>query len=178
MSFWDDQHEDQRPFTRMMFQPMSGTGMAGYAISLTGAKKMLYHQSMTPFSDSVDDGLWKFLHWREDFSNFTAVAPWPRIVASSVAPGSAEKETDLEGHTTHGNVEEPYSQALMYSTRMNVQKVYMGETLFQAQYATETGVQNMTIEEIGEIRGHAERLEPDEFGKLTARIIRDAIFSQ
>ena len=104
MSFWDDHHEDQRPFTQMMFQPMSGTGMAGDAISLTGAKKMLYHQSMTPFSDSVDDGLWKFLHWREDFSNFTAVAPWPRIVASSVAAGSVEKDTDIEGHTTHGNV--------------------------------------------------------------------------
>ena len=67
----------------------------------------------------------------------------------------------------------------MYSARMNVQKVYMGEALFQAQYATETGVQNMTVEEIGgQICGYAEMLEPGEFGKLTARIIRDALFSQ
>ena len=180
-SYWDDQRTNDRQFySRVLVIGNGGWGFSAYAVSLRGARKILYHQSMTPFREPVDVGVENFVSSPQKYSNFTCVASYPKLVGYSFPAGPANKGTDIENHGQYSKIlETATSKDLMYSTRLNVQNVFMGNKSFISQYADDVGSGEMTMEEISErIRGRAERLDPDENGVWKPFEIPGALFSR
>lgn len=164
MKYWDEGHQNDDLYTRVLYRAKWGEVTTGYAISLRGALKVIYHQSMLPFDVAVDTGMGHMCGHPEWGSNFTCIAPFPRILAPSIPPGSGDKESDIEGHagdepeTKNNDVSSDY---LMYSTRMNIENLLFGKKSFRSKYGGEAGPEEMAFEDIIKIRGHREILRPD-----------------
>jgi hypothetical protein len=159
MRHWKDQIQ-----TRVIMSQHDGTCTASYAISLAGARKVLYHMSMQPYDAPVDWGYADMC--REKKSGFNCIAPYPTIVGVYRPAGSASKSSDIEesGDTVN---EEAKSGHLVYSLRMNLDRLLTGQSVMKASKDTSelTGVQEMDIDSIGRAIGHeqiVDDLELDE----------------
>jgi len=143
--------------TRIVHIPMWGSCSPAWAISLQGAKKILYHESTLPFNDPVDNGVgYMCLHKK---SNFTCVAPFPTLIGISKPAGNRSRWSDIIEDISHDkSIEEmPLSERLMFPTRQNIDRLLRGETVFKSQFPEVTG-EEMNIEEIGRAVGHPGRV--------------------
>jgi len=157
---------DMKPFedgpkgdsqTRLVFVPAWGSCTAAYAISLKGAEKVLYRQSMLPFNEPVDNGMGSMC--RDKTFQFSCISPFPTIVGTSRPAGPKNRLSDIHGSDGDLGVEEhARSESLVFPVRQNIERLFRGDTVFDSQYPNVTGA-NMSIEEIGRGVGHAEWLQ-------------------
>ena len=151
--------------TRIVFNSKGGVCTAAYAVSQQGARKALYHMSMIPYNSPVD---WGYANMCSDKSiDFTCVSVFPQIVGVSRPTAHTSKNSDIGyGNDEDRVVEEAHSLHVVYSTRLNMEKLLKGETVFDSQWPEVTGPQ-MHIDNIGAAVGHVEVLrEADLFSAL------------
>src|SRR5256885_3236528 len=132
--------------TRIVHVQSWGSCTAAYAISLRGAEKVLYHESMMPFNNAVDEG---FAWMCESLSYFTCVAPFPTLIGVSRPAGPTNRWSDIDHVPDVEHIEEKgYTERIMFSTRQNVARLFRNERVFESQYPEVTGPE-MDIELIG-----------------------------
>ncbi|KAL6252988.1 hypothetical protein RBB50_000707 [Rhinocladiella similis] len=141
--------------TRILYVPVSGVCSAGWAISLAGAEKILYYQSMIPFGKPVDEGVGAMC--KDKALGLRCIAPWPQIIGISKPAGPKSRGSDIMDFKPTDVREKPTSHGVMFSTRLNIERLIAREATFETQYPDYTG-QFMTLEQIGDAVGHGEIL--------------------
>ena len=148
--------------TRLVAPLRDAICTAGYAISLEGAKKVLYHMSMVPYDAPVDWGYSDMC--RDQKSGFICVGSFPQLIGNHRPLGDSSKYSDIE--TIEGTFHEAHSNGLVYSTRMNIDRLLQGETVMQSsqKVAEFAGIHEMDIKDIAAAVGHEEEitLEPQD----------------
>lgn len=148
MSPWDNT-------TRIVFAANNGCCMISYGLSLRGAEKALYHFSMLPYNAPID---WGFSDaCRDRKSGFTCISPYPTLTGTYRPAGNASKYSDVEteGDSDKTIVETGYTEKLMFSARMNIDRLLTGQTAFKSEFSDLSG-EEMRIENIGSASGHPE----------------------
>ena len=142
--------------TRIVHAQSWGTCATAYAISLQGAEKVLYHESMLPFNNPVDEG---FGAMCDTLSYFNCVAPFPTLIGVARPPGPTNRWSDNNHAPEEDFIEERgFTEGIMFSTRQNIARLFRNERVFESQYPEVTGPE-MDIEQIGGAVGHPEWLE-------------------
>lgn len=112
--------------------------------------------SMMPYNNPVD---WGYADMCKDKSiNHTCISVFPQIVGVSQPTGHTSKHSDI-GYDDDGDgtIEEARSQHVVYSTRLNMERLLRGETIFTSQFPEVTGPE-MHIDDIRAAVGHVEVL--------------------
>jgi GR25 family glycosyltransferase involved in LPS biosynthesis len=150
--------------TRIIYKAGYGFCFAGWAVSLRGAEKILHKLSMLPYELAVDLGVAEMC--AHGTYNIVCLAPFPAYVGISKPAGNSNRGSDIvdgNGKGRAGDVatrdnaggkfrKEPESERVVFSTRMNIPRLLVGETEFESNYANVTG-QVRTIEEITSFTG-------------------------
>jgi len=157
MTTWES-GPDADTQTRILFTPSFGYCSAAWAISLAGAEKIIHRQSMSPFTEAVDNGVSSMCSSRS--SELRCIAPFPAIVGVSRAAGSTDRDTDIQTNKKNNPTTRKTSKSVRvtFSTRQNIQRLIAGETTFQSLYPNITG-DLRSLEDIGSAVGHGELLE-------------------
>jgi len=157
MSPWED-GPDGDNHTRLVYVPDWGSCTAAYAISLSGAKKVLYRQSMLPFNEPIDNGMGSMC--REKTLDFSCISVFPTIVGTSTPAGGKNRASDIHKSETEDEEydDESHSWRLMFPVRQNIDRLLRGETKFKSAFPEITG-EEMELSQIGSGVGHAESLE-------------------
>ncbi|KAK5046158.1 hypothetical protein LTR84_008615 [Exophiala bonariae] len=159
--------------TRLVYKAGYGFCFAGWAVSLRGAEKMLHRMSMLPYELAVDLGVAEMCG--RGTYNMTCLAPYPAYIGVSKPAGNSNRGSDIvdaNGQGRAGDVgtvehtgekirDKPTSERVVFSTRLNIPRLLVGQTEFDSNYPNVTG----PIKSIGEITsfagtGHGEWL-PD-----------------
>jgi hypothetical protein len=149
---------DADPQTRIVFVPGFGFCSTSWAVSLAGAEKILYRQSMSPFNDAVDMGVGAMC--RDKTLNMSCIAPFPTIIGNSKPAGNTDRGSDIVvdiGKTSDRIREKPVSDKIMFSTLLNTERLLADNTEFESQYPNVTG-QFMGLGDIASGVGHGEWL--------------------
>ena len=135
--------------TREIRIQMDGACTAAYAISYDGARKALYHMSMQPYDNPVDLGYGDLCGGNA----FTCIGPEPPIIGVHRPKGKSSKNSDIED--LDDTLEDAHSDKIVWSARMNADRLLRGETKVRAKGS----VEEMEIDEIGRAAGHNEWIE-------------------
>ncbi|CAD0105778.1 unnamed protein product [Aureobasidium uvarum] len=147
--------------TRIIFVASWGFCTTGYAVSLRGAMKMLYHQSLSKFNNAVDTGLALMCANPPAASNFRCIAPYPAMIGVSRPAGNVDKFSDIN-YEKFGNVqplEEARSDGLVFSVHQNIDRLVAGQAELKSQYPENTG-ETMYLDDILAAVGHGEIPDP------------------
>ncbi|KAH0842396.1 hypothetical protein FOPE_07331 [Fonsecaea pedrosoi] len=154
MSVWQEDSDDYLNFqTRIYFRSNWNSCTAAYAISLRGAEKVVFTQSMVPFNDPVDNGMGAMCN--RHTLDFTCIAPFPTVVGISKPAGASNRGSDIRGLEDVQVIEEGWSERIMYSTRQNIPRILTGQEDFLSVFS-EDSMPPMTIPDIGRGMGHPE----------------------
>ncbi|OQU96141.1 hypothetical protein CLAIMM_02264 [Cladophialophora immunda] len=154
MSIWEEDSDDYLNFqTRIYFRSSWNSCTAAYAISLRGAEKVVFTESMVPFNDPVDNGMGAMCN--RHALDFTCIAPFPTVVGISKPAGASNRGSDIRGLDNVQVVEQGWSERLMYSTRQNIPRILTGEEEFVSVFP-EDSVPPLTVKDIGRGMGHPE----------------------
>lgn len=120
--------------TRVVYEPVRGLCMFGYALSLRGAQKLLYHQALAGKAAVSDRALQRICNDR--FMGFKCLAPYPTLIGSHKGAGSTSKDSDREDTTKAlgGFREKAETGQIVYSTRLNLDRLMAGQTLVESQW--------------------------------------------
>jgi hypothetical protein len=154
MSYWEEDSDDYLNFqTRIYFKSSWNSCTAAYAISLRGAEKVVFTESMVPYNDPVDNGMGAMCN--QHSLNFTCIAPFPTVVGISKPAGPSNRGSDIRGLENEQVSEQGWSERIMYSTRQNIPRILTGAEDFVSVFNTER-VPPLSLEEIGGGTGHGE----------------------
>ncbi|RDW82818.1 hypothetical protein BP6252_03930 [Coleophoma cylindrospora] len=127
--------------TRVVTPVKSAVCLASYAISLQGAMKILYDQSILPNAIEIDNSLGKFCERGDGL----CLAPWPSIFGTHVPAGDMSKDSDRQT-SRPGRVREiPQSYDLTYPTRINLPSLIKGSTIVKAQYPDKVALKEIDL---------------------------------
>jgi len=130
-------------FTRYIYEPRHGLCMTGYALSLRGAERLLYHQSLSGSALVSDRALATLC--RDRNYGFRCISPYPTFIASHRAAGDTDKDSDrLFGREIR---EIGYSEGLVFSTRLNMERLLSGEETVISQFPSDTLVSSISRHE-------------------------------
>lgn len=109
--------------TRVVFSPVRGLCMFGYALSLRGAQRLLYHQSISGRAAVSDRALQSICNTR--FMGFNCIAPYPTLVGTHKAAGVTAKDSDRENTSKAqgGYRKVAETGQIVFSTRLNLEKL-------------------------------------------------------
>ncbi|KAL3420063.1 Procollagen galactosyltransferase 1 [Phlyctema vagabunda] len=111
-------------FTRIVHEPYYGRCTFGYAISLRGAQKLLYHQGLSKDGTTIDRGINRFCSRRD--LGARCYAPYPGLVGTHKAAGDTTKDSDRVN--TGGKVRDKgVTEHIVYSTRLNFKNILLGK---------------------------------------------------
>ncbi|KAK4946391.1 hypothetical protein LTR10_014589 [Elasticomyces elasticus] len=154
MSPWEHDGPDANNKTRVMFQSAYGFCSAAWAISLAGAEKIIYELSMKPFDTAIDNGVGGICGLKKH--NATCIAPFPPLVGVSKPAGSLDKGSDIRVEGDAADIrEKATSERVVFSARLNIDRLLNGSTEFESLYPESTG-QFMSLKDIGSAVGHGE----------------------
>ncbi|KEF50883.1 uncharacterized protein A1O9_13064 [Exophiala aquamarina CBS 119918] len=140
--------------TRIVFPSSKGVCTAAYGISQQGARKALHYMGMVPYNHPVDLGFADLC--AHDRYAYMCVSVFPPLIGFSRPAGHQSKNSDIEyGDELSGPVEDARSQHVVFSVRLNMERLLRGETVFESQFPDVTG-QQMHIQDIGSAVGHVE----------------------
>jgi GR25 family glycosyltransferase involved in LPS biosynthesis len=137
--------------TRIVFKSANGCCLAGYALSLSGARKTLNMMSLRPWDGPVDWG-WNDL-CKQRITNFTCIAPFPQLIGVHRPAGNQSRWSDIE-LIENDSVGKAHSLHLVFPTRMNIERLLTGSTKFISQHPESTGPE-MEFEDIIKFKGYA-----------------------
>ena len=141
---WDRRQPNLSPsalggnHTRVVYEPVRGLCMYGYALSLRGAQKLLYHQTMAGKASLSDRGLQQVCNDR--YLGYKCIAPYPTLISTHKAAGATSKDSDREDTKTAdgGFRQVGETNQIVYSTRLNLERLLMGNQLVQSQWPHDT----------------------------------------
>ncbi|KPI44979.1 Procollagen galactosyltransferase 1 [Cyphellophora attinorum] len=164
MRYWDREGSDYK--TRIVYRAKTASCTAAYAISLKGAQKAIYHLSMSPNNQPIDNGMGEMCGQPE--TNFRCMASNPTLVGISKPAGSTDRGSDV-GHAPETAYEEgaAHSERVMYSTRMNLPNLLINNPIMYSEHPEHSD--NMHIDDIGRAVGYPYYLKDEEIDEL-ARI--------
>lgn len=124
--YWDKEGSDFK--TRVVFRTSDSSCTAAYVVSLKGAQKALYYLSMNPSDQPIDNGLGRMCGDRN--KAFRCMSSFPTLVGVSKPAGSSNRGSDVD-HTPSDELvhENARSERLIYSTRMNLQNLLIGQQM-------------------------------------------------
>lgn len=127
----------QGNFTRIVFEPVRGLCMFGYALSLRGARKLLYHQSSFGGAAVSDRAL---QHICNDRSwGFKCLAPYPTLFGTHRPAGPMFKDSDREAkHLKDEYRSTSETGDIVFSTRLNIERLVAGESEALSQWPKDT----------------------------------------
>ncbi|KAH0344143.1 glycosyltransferase family 34 protein, partial [Aureobasidium melanogenum] len=146
--------------TRIVFVPEWGSCTAAYALSLRGAQKMLYRQSLLPFNNPIDDGMGHMCGGGvAEGIPFRCIAPFPSIVGVSRPAGGVNRASDInEDRPEDANVDvHSHSDGLVFPVRQNIERLLRQEEEFASEFPDVTG-KTLNLANITSARGHGEYL--------------------
>ncbi|KAF5854698.1 hypothetical protein ETB97_001080, partial [Aspergillus alliaceus] len=108
-----------------------GVCTAAYAVTYTGAQKILATLSMSPLNEPVDLAYGNMCK-KGDGITFRCIAPYPQIISSWRPAGPSYKDSDITagGKDWH----EAWSKGIVYSTMLNIRRLISGEKTVVAQW--------------------------------------------
>lgn len=135
--------------TRVVYPAMGGICRAAYALTLRGAQKAVYRMSMLPFNSPGD---WRLNDMCADRAfPFNCVSTYPPIIGLYRAPGNTSRNSDI--NEQEGQIDEAgHSERLVFSTRLNMQRLLNQETRFDSVFPNSTGAER-NIEDIIRAQG-------------------------
>jgi len=118
---------------------------------------------MLPYNSPVD---WGYANMCMDKNvNYTCISVFPQIVGVSRPTGHTSKNSDIGyGDDNLRTVEEARSEHVVYSTRLNMERLLKGDQVFNSQFPEITGPE-MHIDDIGSAIGHIEVLREEDLPK-------------
>ncbi|THC88976.1 hypothetical protein EYZ11_011575 [Aspergillus tanneri] len=126
-AFADEEGMEQ---TRFFFASTGGVCTTGYAVTYEGARKILAQLSMMPSNQPVDVAYSALCGSSNDY--FRCVASYPPLIGIWLQKGSSDLNSDISdsGSPPH----EAYSSGIVYSTRVNAQRLAAGKQTCLAQW--------------------------------------------
>jgi hypothetical protein len=120
--------------TRVVYEPVRGLCMFGYALSLRGAQRLLYHQSMKGNAAVSDRALQRICNGR--FMGFKCFAPYPTLIGTHKAAGTTAKDSDREdtAKANGGFRDVAVTGQIVYSTRLNLDRLMGGQKFVESQW--------------------------------------------
>ncbi|ORX96857.1 hypothetical protein BCR34DRAFT_578395 [Clohesyomyces aquaticus] len=129
------------PHTRLVHTVRKMTGTASYAISMRGASRALYDQSMMPNAEPIDvalSNLCRQERWTKDF----CIGSYPMLIGRYRAAGPRDKDSDRRAeanvaepgseHQSHSERLEPESEFTVFPVSLNIKRLMMGEMVIPA----------------------------------------------
>ncbi|KAI5195360.1 hypothetical protein E4T38_09096 [Aureobasidium subglaciale] len=146
------------PQTRLVLKAENGVCANGYALSLEGARKMLYRLSMMPYKEPVDVGMGMLCENAEGLGlNFTCIAPFPEIIGVSRPAGRSNRGSDID-HWAEKIATKSWSERVMFPVRQNIPQLLNRETTFISSYPDITGA-TKNIADLRQFEGHGEHID-------------------
>ena len=117
---------------------MRGLCTFGYALSLRGAQRLLYHQSMKGNAAASDRALQSICNNR--YLGFKCFAPYPALIGTHKAAGSTAKDSDREdtAKAQGGFREHAVTGGIVYSTRLNLDHLMKGDNIVDSQWPNDS----------------------------------------
>ncbi len=154
MSLWEEDSDDYLNLqTRIYFRSSWNSCTAAYAISLRGAEKVVFTESMVPYNDPVDNGMGAMCN--QHLLDFTCIAPYPTVVGISKPAGASNRGSDIRGLENDQIAEQGWSERVVFSTRQNIPRILTGGEDFVSGFAEDV-IPPMKLEDIGRAVGHGE----------------------
>jgi len=125
-------------FTRVVYEPIRGLCMFGYALSLRGAQKLLYHQTIAGPARVSDKALQRICTDR--FMDFKCIAPYPTLIGSHKGAGLTAKDSDRENTAANygGFRDKAETIGIVYSARINMANLLAGGKKIESQWPNNT----------------------------------------
>lgn len=120
--------------TRLVFEAARFSCTASYAISLQGAARFLYDQSVLPNGKAVDLGYAAYCK-RRDYGRNSCLAVYPMLTGVHKPAGDASRDSDRKDDVA-GKVDirkTARSEDLVYPVRLNLGALLKGQTTMAAQ---------------------------------------------
>lgn len=129
--------------SRAVFTPVRGLCTFGYALSLRGARRLLYHQSIAGHAAASDRALQRACNDR--FMGFNCIAPYPPLVGTHRAAGSTAKDSDREdtSNVRGGYREKGETGMIVFSARLNMERLMGPNNTVISQWPEKTMVEEM-----------------------------------
>jgi len=123
--------------TRVVLDVVRGLCTFSYALSLRGAKKLLYHQSMNGGAAPSDRALQRVCN--DHFMDFKCFAPYPHLIGTHKSAGYTAKDSDREDKSSRGAFRETAETGqIVFSTRLNLGRLMAGEKTVLSQWPNDT----------------------------------------
>ncbi|KAF2714386.1 glycosyltransferase family 25 protein [Pleomassaria siparia CBS 279.74] len=128
-------------FTRVVHEVSRMTGLGAYGISLKGAARVLFDQSIMPNAQSIDvavSQLCRYDHWNQAF----CLGAYPMVFGHYRAIGPVDKDSDRRATNYDADVApppvrqrlEPESTLLVYPASINIPRFLKNEHIIPALY--------------------------------------------
>ncbi len=149
-------------YTRVVYEPVRGLCTFAYALSLRGARRLLYHQSMKGNAAASDRALQKICNDR--FMGFKCFAPYPTLIGSHKAAGITTKDSDREDTTkaNGGFRDVAVTSQIVFSTRLNLDRLIGDEKFVQSQWPRDTELSQIDPS-VDLPRGHGVHITVDQY---------------
>lgn len=119
--------------TRVVFSPYHFTCTGSYAISLSGAARVLYDQAILPNARGIDMGLGGICK-RHEYGFSTCLGTHPMITGIHHQAGNVAKDSDRKEIAAAPDRKVALSDNLVYPVRLNLENLLKGESMVKAQY--------------------------------------------
>ena len=112
--------------TRVVYKADSGVCLYAYALSFTGAQKVLRAQATLKKWRPIDLGIGEMCESSEN--PFTCFGIFPQIVDTHKMAGSYTRDSNINTHHEDKIRETAYTFNVIHSTRMSVDRILRGES--------------------------------------------------
>jgi hypothetical protein len=124
------------PNKRLLFGLDRFMCTGSYAVSLAGAKRIIYDQEVELHGQTIDMAVSDLCKREGETSPPKCLGTYPALTGIYVAAGDAAKTSDRTEEK--GRVENPFAVRLVYSTRLNLGPLLKGETKIKSQWPDQT----------------------------------------
>ena len=121
------------PHTRIVHHSHEGICSLMYAVNQASARSILYEMGVVKFSDPFDGMLRDIREGSTERRKHTCLTVLPQLFNHHRAAGPMSTDSDTSNHGDEIG-EEPVAEMIRWSTRMNLARILMGETVLQDQF--------------------------------------------
>lgn len=149
--------------TRLVFNPYQMSCLASYAVSIKGAARILYDQSILPHAKGIDSGLGGMCKGAE-YGRNTCIGVYPMITGVHRPAGDASRDSDRK-KLSSGYRKTAISDNLVYPVRLNLDNLLKGSTIVKAQNQEYALLKEVDYTELRLPSGKGFVIAPDEYVK-------------
>jgi GR25 family glycosyltransferase involved in LPS biosynthesis len=132
---WGDQDlvNGYPPHTRVVHHAAGGVCTVAYAVSQRGARRLLYELGVNKFSSAFDMMLREFCDGSNGRIHGKCLTSQPQLFQHHRPRGARKGFSDISDHGDEYN-EVAYSKHIQWSSRLNFQKMLIGDTNYTDQW--------------------------------------------